>query len=91
MSFETSCSCRFLVPVEIDDPAAELDRRQQVRERLAGAGAGLGEQQAALVEHVGHGLGQLALGGPLLVAGQHARERAASREERGGDVVTGAS
>ena len=77
MSFWTSCSCRFLVPVEITTRRPELDRRQQVGERLAGAGAGLGEQQPAVLEHVGHGLREPALRRPLLVAGQHAGERAA--------------
>ena len=82
-SFWTSCSWRFLVPVEITTRRLRLDRGQQVRERLAGAGAGLGEQQPAVLQHVRHGLGELALRRALLVAGQHASERAARCEEVG--------
>ena len=44
----TSCSCRFLVPVEITTRRPSSHRGQQVGERLAGAGAGLGQQQPAV-------------------------------------------
>ena len=52
-------------------------RRQQVGERLAGAGAGLGQQQPAVLEHFGYRLREPDLRLSLLVAGQHPGERSA--------------
>ncbi len=69
-----------------DHAAAELDRGEEIRESLAGAGAGLGEKQPARVEHLGHRLRELALGLALLVAGEDPCQGAVAVEEaRGGD------
>ena len=44
MSLKKSCSCRFLVPVEIDHAFAGENRRHQVGQRLSGARSGLNDQ-----------------------------------------------
>jgi hypothetical protein len=69
------------VPVETTDAAAELDRGQQVRERLAGARARLGQQQAAVFEHLAHGLGETLLRGPFFVRRQRAGQLPCPSEE----------
>ncbi|GAA5023384.1 hypothetical protein GCM10023258_14660 [Terrabacter aeriphilus] len=59
------------------------DRRHEVGERLAGAGAGLDEQVLARVDRVRHGVGHLHLTGPLGAA--HPRHRGVEEVvERGG-------
>ena len=60
--------------------AAE-DRGHEVGERLAGAGAGLGEQDAAVGEDVGDGRGHLELRGARLEAVERERQRSAGRED----------
>ena len=59
--------------------AAE-DGGHEIGERLAGAGAGFGEQDAAVVERAGDRVGHLDLAGARLEAGQRAGQRAAGRE-----------
>ena len=48
------------------DPAVVQERRHEVGQRLAGAGAGLDEQVGAVDHRVGDRLGHLDLAGPLL-------------------------
>ena len=62
--------------------AAE-NRGHEVGERLAGAGAGLGEEDAAVLEHARHGGRHLDLAGARLEVGHRAGERPAGREDRG--------
>ena len=81
-SLSTSCSCRFLVPVETTTRRPSSTAGQEVGEGLAGAGAGLGQEQAAPPESALDRLGQPLLGGTLLVAGQHPGEQALVAEER---------
>ena len=61
---------------------AQLDRGQQVGEGLAGAGARLGQQHAAVRQDVAHGLRQLLLGRTLLVSREGAGECSTRPEER---------
>ena len=69
---------------------AQLHRGQQVGERLAGARAGLGQQHAAVAQRPADGVRQRLLRGPLLVAGQDARQGPAGTEEgRGGKARVG--
>ena len=60
-SLKKICSWRFFVPVETSTRLPAEDRGNEIGERLAGAGAGFGEQHAAVREDVGDGLGHLAL------------------------------
>ncbi len=64
-----------------DDALAGAQRGQQVGEGLAGAGAGLDDQVAALGEGALDGLGHLELAGAVLVGQRRTRENAAGREE----------
>ena len=48
----------------------------EIGERLAGAGSGLGEQRAAVLERVGDGRGHVHLAGARLEVGEGARQRA---------------
>ena len=64
-----------------DHAPAQLHRGKQVGEGLAGARPRLGQEQPAVLEHPLHGLGEAALGRPLLVAGQDAGEQAVGTEE----------
>ena len=57
-------------------------RRHQVRERLAHAGAGLEEQHAAVVVRVHQVRGQVALALTILVAAQFAGDRTVLAEQR---------
>ena len=54
----------------------------EVGERLAGAGAGLREQNAAVFEHAGDRRGHVDLAGARLEVGHGERERSARREDR---------
>ena len=56
-------------------------RRHQVGQRLAGAGAGLHDQVALIGEGRFHGLRHFHLAGPELVVGMPLGERAAAAEE----------
>ena len=51
-----------------EDALAAEDCRDQIRERLAGAGAGFGEERPAVFDDVGHGRGHRALPFARLVA-----------------------
>jgi hypothetical protein len=62
-------------------PATQLGGGKQVGERLAGAGSGFGQKEAALMQRALHGFRQDALRRPFLVVGQGPRE-ARSPEER---------
>ena len=61
--------------------AAE-DGRREVGERLAGAGARLGEEDAARLEDVGHGRGHVALAGPRLELGHRRASGPSSAKTR---------
>ncbi len=67
------------------DPAVVQERRHEVGQRLAGAGAGLDEQVGAVDHGVGDRLGHLDLAGALLAAqgvdgrGQHRHDRGRAR------------
>ena len=67
-----------------DHPTAELDRGQQVGEGLPGAGAGLGQEQAAVLEDALDRLGEPLLRRPLLVALEDLRQEPAATEEGSG-------
>ena len=56
------------------------DRGDEIREGLARAGAGFGEQRAAALDDAGHGRGHLLLAVARLEAGKRLRERASVRE-----------
>jgi hypothetical protein len=62
------------------------DRRDEIREGLAGAGARFGEQHAAVFEHAGDGTRHLTLRGTGLEVGERRDERAL----RGEDLLDGA-
>ena len=61
MSLKKSCSCRFLVPVEMTTRLPERIAGNQIRQRLAGAGAGFDDQVLLLGERAFHGFGHLEL------------------------------
>ena len=63
-----------------NDALAGAQRRQQIGQRLAGAGAGLDDQVAALGERALHGLGHFELAGAVLVGQRRARQDAARRK-----------
>ena len=63
-----------------DHAATGGERRDEVREALAGARARFGKQMRARVERVGDGLGELGLLRARLVARQDLRERASGSE-----------
>jgi hypothetical protein len=64
------------------DPAPEMDGGKEVGQGLAGAGAGFGEEEPAVVEGPLHRFGQGALRRPLLVVRQRAGQEPAGTEER---------
>ena len=64
-----------------DDALAGAQGGQQVGQGLAGAGAGLDDQVAALGEGALDGLGHFELAGAVLVGQRRARQNAAGREE----------
>ena len=64
-----------------EDALARQDRRHEVGQRLAGARAGLGEEDAAIVEHVGDGGRHLELRRPRLEPVERDRQRTAGRED----------
>ena len=66
--------------------AAE-DGGNEIGERLAGAGAGFGEQHAAVGEDVGDGRGHLELGRTRLEPVERRRQRTARSENRGDGVL----
>ena len=59
----------------------------QIRERLAGAGAGFDQQHAAVFKVDGHRLGHLALRGPDFECGQRLREAAGIENTSPADAV----
>jgi hypothetical protein len=63
--------------------ASGQDRGQQVRERLAGAGAGLAQQQLVARQRLRDGVRHFQLRGAVLVA-THAGAEPAAGTERGG-------
>ncbi len=63
------------------DAAAQFDCRQQVRKRLAGAGARFGQQHAAVTQCRADALGEFLLRRPVLVAGEDRSQQAAAAEE----------
>ena len=65
-----------------DHLAAVEQRRNEVREGLAGAGAGLGDQRLALRNRAGDGVGHRQLLRAKTEAAQRPGERAAGREDR---------
>ena len=65
-----------------EDALAAQDRRNEIGERLPGAGARFGEEDAALVEHVRDGRRHLELPGARLETGHGASQRAAGRKDR---------
>ena len=65
-----------------DDALPRLERRQQVREALAGSRPGLREQVPPRVEGALDGRRERRLLGPRLEARQHAREPAVRSEDR---------
>ena len=67
-------------------PLAAQDGRNQVGERLAGTGARLTEQRAAVLNDVGDGGSHLALAVARLVAVEYARQ-GAGFSEGGSDLV----
>jgi hypothetical protein len=66
-----------------DDLAAVEQRRNEIRERLAGAGARFRDQRQALSDRARDGLRHCELLWPEPETGQRARERAAVAEDRG--------
>ena len=72
-----------------DDPLAREQRRDQVRERLAGARARLDDQVALIGERRFDGFGHLDLSRPELVIRMPLGERAAAGEELSGACRTG--
>ncbi len=64
-----------------DDALARANHRQQIRQRLAGAGAGFDDQVAALFERLLHGFGHLQLPAAKLVGRMRARQQASGTEE----------
>jgi len=64
-----------------DDPLAGQERGDEVGERLAGAGAGLDDQGAFVVESARHRGRHLALLGAIFVVRDRAREAAAGGQE----------
>jgi hypothetical protein len=72
-----------------DDAAAGSERWEQVGEGLAGAGAGLDDQMAALFEGALDGFGHVELAGAVFVGERGLREDAAGREEgvQGGECA----
>ena len=70
------------MPVEIEHALAAEDGGDEIGERLAGAGARFGEQDAAVLEHARDGRGHVRLAGARLEVGQRARQRAVGGEDR---------
>ena len=64
-----------------DDPAARLQRRDEIGEALPGPCARFGKQVLARPEGVGHGPGELGLLRPRLVAEQDLSDRAPDAED----------
>ena len=58
------------------------DRGDQIRERLARAGAGFGQQRAAAFDDAGHGRRHLPLAVARLEAGQRRRKRTRVGEDK---------
>ena len=65
-----------------DDLASRQQRRHQVGERLAGAGAGLDQQALVAVDRVGDAVRHRQLSGTRLVAGKQRRRRARRSQQR---------
>jgi hypothetical protein len=65
-----------------EHPFAAEDRRDEIGERLSGAGARLREEDSAVGEHLRHGRGHLDLSGTGLEVGHGAGQRAARRKDR---------
>ena len=65
-----------------DDALAAQDRRHEVGERLAGAGAGLDEEHAAVLERVGDRRGHAALAVARLEGDERLRQRPVGAEDR---------
>ena len=70
---------------------ARQDRRHQVGEGLAGAGAGLGQQRAAAVERIGDRGGQVLLGRTRRERGDVAREVATVLQRRAAGLAQATS
>ncbi|MEJ7603934.1 MAG: hypothetical protein WKG01_39000 [Kofleriaceae bacterium] len=64
-----------------DHPLARLQRRHEVRERLAGAGPGLDDQRVRVVERAGDRAGHLALLGTIFVVRDRPLEAATRRQQ----------
>ena len=64
-----------------DDALAGEERRHQVGERLAGAGAGLDDQMPALGERGLHRLGHFHLSRPVFIIGMSLRQQPVSGKE----------
>jgi hypothetical protein len=65
------------------------DGGQQIRQRLAGAGAGFNNEVLAVDEGIFHGFGHLELPRAKLEIGMHARKHAVSREVLAGGALAG--
>ena len=68
------------MPVDTEDALPAEDGRDEIRERLAGAGAGLGQEDAAVGEHVRDRSGHFELPRARLEPVERGGERTAGRE-----------
>src|ERR687897_3188338 len=85
--FEVNLFLKVLGACGYENALAAEDRRNQIGERFAGAGARFNEQHAAIVQRTRHGIRHVALGGTRLERRQRFGERSRVGEDLGDSVA----